>query len=200
MNQLDLRLCALIEERLARKGKLIIAIDGPCGAGKSTLGEKLHQHYKDSALFHMDDFFLKLHQRTPERLSEPGGNVDRERFLAEILLPLKAGLPFVYNKYDCQTGMMTSLEAQPASLNIIEGVYSLHPTLRDNYDLKVFLGIDPVTQLIRIKRRVPGSRALRFLEEWIPMEQRYFSLFQIRECCDLILTGSDENEDRLLKE
>ena len=34
----------------------------------------------------MDDFFLRPEQRRPERFAEPGGNVDRERFAAEVLV------------------------------------------------------------------------------------------------------------------
>lgn len=30
--------------------------------------------------FGLDDFFLRMEQRTPERLREVGGNVDYERF------------------------------------------------------------------------------------------------------------------------
>ena len=32
----------------------------------------------------MDDYFLQPYQRTEERLAEPGGNVDYERFKEEI--------------------------------------------------------------------------------------------------------------------
>ena len=51
----------------------------------------------------MDDFFLRPEQRTPERFSEPGGNVDRERFLSEVLLPLRQGEAVDYRRFDCAT-------------------------------------------------------------------------------------------------
>ena len=57
---------------------LIVAIDGRCGSGKTTLGEYLEQVF-DCNLFRMDDFFLRMEQRTPQRLKETGGNVDYER-------------------------------------------------------------------------------------------------------------------------
>lgn len=191
MAGVDPRLSALIEERLKAKGRVILAIDGPSGAGKSTLGGLLHQHYKDSALFHMDDFFLQPHQRTPERLVEPGGNVDRERFLSQVLRPLHKDNPFFYERFDCQTGSMTAVKAQPAALSIIEGVYSLHPALKVHYDVKVFLDIGHDAQLNRISQRVPEERYHRFIAEWIPMEKQYFQAFGVREGCDLILSGSE---------
>ena len=52
---------------------LIVAIDGRCGSGKTTLGEYLEQVF-DCNLFRMDDFFLRMEQRTPQRLKETGGN------------------------------------------------------------------------------------------------------------------------------
>ena len=42
---------------------LIVAIDGRCGSGKTTLGEYLEQVF-DCNLFRMDDFFLRMEQRT----------------------------------------------------------------------------------------------------------------------------------------
>ena len=52
----------------------------------------------------MDDFFLRPEQRTLKRLAEPGGNVDWERFLSEVLVPVRQGKAAVYRPYDCQTG------------------------------------------------------------------------------------------------
>ena len=66
---------------------LIVAIDGRCGSGKTTLGEYLEQVF-DCNLFRMDDFFLRMEQRTPQRLKETGGNVDYERFEETVLRPI----------------------------------------------------------------------------------------------------------------
>ena len=55
----------------------------------------------------MDDFYLQPHQRTEERLAEPGGNVDRERFLQEVLIPLHEGHDAVYRVFDCQILALT---------------------------------------------------------------------------------------------
>ena len=49
----------------------------------------------------MDHFFLRPEQRTPERLRTPGENVDHERFLEEVLCPLRAGRVFWYRPFDC---------------------------------------------------------------------------------------------------
>ena len=61
------------------KPRLLIAIDGCCATGKTTLARQLAERYECN-LFHMDDFFLRPHQRTEERLAAPGENIDHERF------------------------------------------------------------------------------------------------------------------------
>lgn len=77
----------LLEEKKGSDEPLLAAIDGRCGSGKTTLGEYLKQVF-DCNLFRMDDFFLQMEQRTPERLREVGGNVDYERFEETVLRPL----------------------------------------------------------------------------------------------------------------
>ena len=82
-----------IDGLLAEKDMVIMAIDGKCNSGKTTLASKLAEIY-DCNVFHMDDFFLRPEQRTPERFAEVGGNVDYERFWEEVLLPLKSRKAF----------------------------------------------------------------------------------------------------------
>ena len=85
----------LIDALLTRDGQVFVAIDGKCTSGKTTLAAKIAEKY-DCNVFHMDEFFLRPEQRTPERFSQVGGNVDYERFWQEVLLPLKKGEAFSY--------------------------------------------------------------------------------------------------------
>ena len=75
---------------------------------------------------------------------------------------------------------------QPKQLNIIEGSYSLHPTLSDSYDLKVFLTIDSELQSKRILNRNGPEKHKRFISEWIPLENHYFNELNIQAQCDLV--------------
>jgi uridine kinase len=175
-----------IDALLGRKGIVVCAIDGACAAGKSTLAAHLKSIYGCN-VFSMDDFFLQPWQRTAERLAEPGGNVDRERFEAEVLAPLLQGRPFAYRRYDCSVQALAGGTAvRPHALNIVEGVYCLHPFLSGAYDLKVFMGIGAEEQKKRLMARGPEKYA-RFASEWIPMENRYFEAFKVAEGCDLVL-------------
>ena len=78
------------ELRVLPTGMRIIAIDGRCAAGKTTLAARLAKELGGDVI-HMDDFFLPLELRTEERFREPGGNVHYERFKTEVLKPLEAG-------------------------------------------------------------------------------------------------------------
>lgn len=162
-----------IDALLAQKDTVLVAIDGKCTSGKTTLAAKLAEIY-DCNVFHMDDFFLRSEQRTAERFKEVGGNVDYERFFDEVLTPLKNGQAFSYRRFDCSTFTLSApIHVTPKKLNIIEGTYSHHPYFKDPYDLKIMLEIDDETQRKRILQR-PEFLHKRFFEEWIPMENRYF--------------------------
>ena len=163
---------------LEEKNFVIVAIDGKCTSGKTTLASQLGEIY-DCNVFHMDDFFLRPEQRTPERFAEVGGNVDYERFHEEVLLPLKSGKAFSYRPFDCSTFTLAApVTVAPKKLNIIEGTYSHHPYFGNPYDLKIMLTVGEETQRKRILER-PAFLHKRFFEEWIPMENRYFDGFAI---------------------
>ena len=172
-----------IEELLAQKDRVIVAIDGKCTSGKTTLASQLAEIY-DCNVFHMDDFFLRPEQRTHERFAEAGGNVDYERFREEVLLPLKSGVAFSYRPFDCSTFTLAApVAVTPKKLNIIEGTYSHHPYFGNHYDLKILLTVDEETQRQRILERPPFLQK-RFFEEWIPMENRYFAALGDQESAD----------------
>ena len=167
-----------IDTLLEEKNFVIVAIDGKCTSGKTTLASQLAEIY-DCNVFHMDDFFLRPEQRTPERFAEVGGNVDYERFHEEVLLPLKSGKAFSYRPFDCSTFTLSApVTVAPKKLNIIEGTYSHHPYFGNPYDFKIMLTVDEETQRKRILER-PAFLHKRFFEEWIPMENRYFDGFAI---------------------
>ena len=175
-----------IDELLTQKDMVVVAIDGKRTSGKTTLAAQLAEIY-DCNVFHMDDFFLRPEQRTPERFAEIGGNVDYERFREVVLLPLKSGKAFSYRPFDCSTFTLAApVTVAPKKLNIIEGTYSHHPYFGNSYDLKILLTVDEETQRQRILER-PAFLHKRFFEEWIPMENRYFREFDIPDKCDILV-------------
>ena len=163
---------------------IIIAIDGRCASGKTTLASEIKNIY-DCNVIHMDDFFLRPEQRISERLNVAGENVDHERFLEEVLLPLKTGKDFSYRPFNCAPMTLGEpIEIKSKKINIIEGSYSCHNNLYEYYDLKIFLTVDSEKQLERILKREGKDKTEMFKSKWIPMEEKYFSTFDIEKRCD----------------
>lgn len=176
-----------IKELEETKERVLVAIDGRCASGKTTLAECLKQHLSCEVV-HMDDFFLRPEQRTEERLLVPGGNVDAERFLTEVIKPLLSGKDVVYRPYDCHTKSFKEpvfLPYRKQKTVLIEGAYSCRPDLWDFYDLRIFLTIDQETQRQRIAARNGIEAAKQFAKRWIPLEEQYFQAYEIKERCDL---------------
>lgn len=178
-----------LDSKLRDTSPLLLAIDGRCGSGKSTLAQELMERYsKDAALISMDDFYLPFNQRTQERMAQPGGHMDLERFLSQVLHPLKQGIAFHYDVFDCSDGSFRTLHYTPAPLTIIEGSYSLHPLLRDMYDMRVFMTTDRDTQRQRLLAREGEEKFKQFEARWIPREEEYLKTYQIQEKADYIIT------------
>lgn len=181
---------AAIDREMARRDHVRLAIDGPCASGKSTLAKTLADIYR-CPVVHMDDFFLQPHQRTPERLAQPGGNVDYERFDAQVLSPLYRNEAARYRPWRCRTGDLgPEITLCPTPLMVFEGSYSLRPDLRERYHLRIWTEAPWETRLERIAQRGPGCTA-RFQQVWIPLEDRYFAACQVKECCQLVWNGDN---------
>lgn len=171
----------------AKKGRVTMAIEGGSASGKTTLSKILNEVY-DATVFHMDDFFLRPEQRTPERFAQPGENVDWERFLEEVLIPLKKDESIHYRRFDCSSfTIKPPVAITPSEINVIEGAYSMHPKLAQYYNLSVFLDVQSQLQEKRIRKRNTPVMAGRFFKEWIPMEHLYFEKLGVKERCDMVI-------------
>lgn len=181
-------------DRLAVGGKrVLVAIDGKAAAGKTSLARALILR-SPCTVYHADDFFPRPEQRTPERLSEPGGNLDRERLEAELLSPLRAGADEVsFSPFDCREGrLLPPRRSRPGRIVVIEGSYSCHPALRGYYDLRVFLSVSPEEQARRVAERErerdpegADGRIAEYLRRWIPLEEKYFAECRVADACEL---------------
>ena len=172
-------------EALLANGRVVIAIDGMCASGKSTLADEIQAVFGGTVI-RADSFFLPFDMRREERLGEPGGNFHRERFFDEIISKLKEDKPFSYGVFDCGCGEIThSVTVDEKKLIIIEGSYCMHPALNADYGLTIFCMTTPENQIERIRKR-NGEKALEtFKDKWIPLENNYFITYNIQKLCDV---------------
>ena len=166
-------------------GARTLAIDGRAAAGKSTAAALLAAAL-GAGVVHMDDFFLPAALRTPQRLSEPGGNVHYERFAAEVLPQLASGAAFSYRRFDCAAmGYGAPRDVSAGAWRIVEGAYSHHPRFGAYRDVSAFFTVPPDAQRRRVTARNGAAAWEAFETRWIPMEERYFEAFSIEARADV---------------
>ncbi len=183
--------CSLLE-KLAQKAlphspRLLVALDGRCASGKTTLAGELARRC-GWGVVHMDHFFLRPAQRTPQRYATPGENVDHERFLEEVLLPWERGDLRSYRPFDCHAlNFGPPVPVAPAPVTVVEGAYACHPELWDHYGLRIFLTVDGEEQLRRIAARNGPEALTTCRDKWIPLEEAYIAAQKLDKRCDCII-------------
>lgn len=157
-----------------RRATLLVGIDGPGGAGKSTLASTL-----SDKVVATDDF-----------IAEPWGWYDVERLRREVIDPLLRDEPARYQRMDWEHGELNEWHrVEPGGVVVIEGVAALDRVLRDAYDYRVWVDA-PLD--IRFRRGIErdGEEALPLWEEWSEKEQRYWAEQRPREAADVVVDGS----------
>lgn len=179
-----------VDKARKQNSHILVGIDGMSSAGKSSLSGLLQKVYHCGVL-HADDFFLQPHQRTESRLAEPGGNIDYER-LAPVAKKAQDDRGFSYQAYNCMLGKLDQWKHVKAGpVHVLEGSYSLHPQVDASCDVRVFLSVDAKEQERRILHRNGPEMLDRFMTQWVPMENRYFSQCNIRESCDVVIDTTE---------
>ena len=182
-------LSALVAAALAQQPTrpLVLALDGRCGAGKTTLANGLAEQFACCTLLHTDDFYLPPARRCPDWAHTPCANMDLTRLRDEALRPAYEGQTVTYRAYSCREGAFlpsVQLPAQP--LVILEGSYSHHPLLRPYETLRVFVTCAKTEQTRRLQSR-EGARYADFAARWVPLEEGYFAQYGIAESADFVV-------------
>ena len=166
---------------------VVLALDGRCGSGKTTMAAALAEQFPDSIVLHTDDFYLPPARRSPDWAHTPCANMDLTRLRDEALRPAYAGQTVAYRAYSCREGAYlptVQLPAQP--LVILEGSYSHHPLLRPYETLRVF-GTCTKAEQTRLLQAREGTRYADFAARWIPLEEGYFAQYGIAESADFVV-------------
>ena len=186
-------LSALLSAALAQKPTrpLVLALDGRCGSGKTTLANGLAAQLPGCTLLRTDDFYLPPADRVPGWEQIPCANMDLARLRDEALRPAYEGQPVPYRAYSCREGRclpVQQLSAQP--LVILEGSYSHHPLLAGYETLRVFVTCSKPEQTRRLQAR-EGERYANFAARWIPLEERYFAAHDPAARCNFVLDTAE---------
>ena len=140
---------------------LVLALDGRCGSGKTTLANTLARQFPASITLHTDDFYLPPTQRIrgwENALRQYGPCPPAGRSPAPSLRGPAGAVPCLFLPRGCVPAAR-ELAAQP--LVILEGSYSHHPLLTGYETLRVFLTCAKEEQTRRLQaRRVSGTPIL----------------------------------------
>ncbi len=169
---------------------LVLALDGRCGSGKTTLANALARQFPASVVLRTDDFYLPPTQRAHGWEQTPCANMDLARLRDEALHPAYAGQPVQYRAYSCREGAYQPAQELPTQpLVILEGSYSHHPLLTGYETLRVFVTCSKEEQTRRLQER-EGERYANFAARWIPLEEGYFAKYQIAENADFVVDAT----------
>jgi uridine kinase len=149
--------------------ELLIGIDGPGGAGKSTLARELAARI-DASIIQADDFYRPGRDRRAE--TGIGEAYDWRRLQDQVLEPLKSGQPARYQRYDWQEDALAEWHDVPSGPLIVEGIYVLRTELRPYFDYSIWVEA-PSGQRLRRGLARDGSGARRQWDEWMELEDEY---------------------------
>ena len=112
-----------------------------------------------------------------------------ERVLEEVIPHINQKEDFAYQVFDCSAMKLGEYaQISDCSLLIVEGSYSHHPAFSDAFDLRVFLCVEEEERKKRITER-NAEKSEMFFCRWIPLENRYFETFEIKEKADIVIYG-----------
>ena len=177
------RVLELVRSRPATLGRgRLVSIDGPAGAGKTTLAEEVVALAPEARVIHMDDLYEGW-----DGLAEVG------RQLAGLLRPLAERLPGSYRRYDWDTASFAeTVTVEPVDLLVLEGVGS---GCRMHDDLIGLLVWVEAPYELRMRRGIErdGEAFAPHWRTWAEAEQELFARHRTRERADVVVDGSGES-------
>ncbi|MDR6198924.1 uridine kinase [Microbacterium sp. SORGH_AS428] len=147
-----------------RRGRLLVAVDGRDGAGKTLFADALGDVLREdgSTVFRAaaDDFHRPRAQRYARGRTSPEGHYrdsyDTDALLERLLRPFRAGAPFVRATHDLEADRAVEPEAEAApadAILVVDGLFLLRPELRDVWNWSVWLDVPLDVAFERMARR-----------------------------------------------
>ncbi len=158
----------------------VLAIDGPGGAGKSTLALRVAEQLGGAPVIQTDDFASWIN------------SLDwYPRLLGQVLAPLAAGRVARYQRYDWDTRTLAEWrDVQPGEYLIIEGVSSSRLAFRPYLAASVWVATARSERLRRGLAR-DGQDALPLWQDWMAAEDDYIAREHPDQRADVVVSGED---------
>ena len=179
---------------------LIVGLSGGTGSGKTTIAEKVVEHFKEQILYiphdkyYRDQSHLEMEERVKTNYDHPK-SLETDllvKHLNEILEGKTVDIPeYDFTHHTRQVGVTT--KAEPKPIILIEGILIFEDeSLRDLIDLKVFVDVPADIRILRRMQRDVEERGRTFesvIEQYLrtarPMHEKYIE--PIKHVADLII-------------
>lgn len=157
----------------------VITIDGPAGAGKTTLAQTISDGLPDSLIIHMDDLYRGWD-------STLGSNLTSE--LNRILLEAESG-EFHFQKFNWDSRTLGEVQKHKSpNYLILEGVGSGQKSLKGWIALSIWIEVPVEIGLARVIAR-DGEQVALPMKEFIKLQSQYFLADGTREGADYRISG-----------
>ena len=160
----------------------IIAIDGPAGAGKTTLAMQISQALSSRfsvAIVHMDDLYNGWEGALGENLTEQLSKIiEAQRKSQSYALP-----HFDWNAHQYSTPRYL----KPPQILILEGVGSARAIVRESATTTIWIEVDRNIGIERVIAR-DGDAIESHMKKWLIDQEIYFTSDKTRESAQFILS------------
>lgn len=161
----------------------IVAIDGRGGSGKTQFAEYLKTLLPDFIFISGDDYF------EPVENEKVWGAFNDERFIEDVITPLKKGNEFIYHPYDWSTRQISSKKIIVEKGIVLDRCYSFGFDI--DWDVKIWVETPRELCLERgIQREhLPREQALAAWEVWQRQEDEYIQQNHPMDKADIVIYG-----------
>ena len=160
----------------------IIAIDGPAGAGKTTLASTLSlalSPQMSTTVIHMDELYPGWENALGDELTKT---------LTWLTSCHKAKKPLLYSSFNWIANEFNPPKSHASTqLLILEGVASAQLPIEENLVTSIWLDLDPEIGFRRVIER-DGENISLEMKKWLVTQEQHFAADRTKERCEFLLS------------
>lgn len=160
----------------------IIAIDGPAGAGKTTLASTLSlalAPQMSTTVVHMDELYPGWENALGDELTKT---------LTWLTSCHKAKKPLLYSSFNWIANEFNPPKSHASTqLLILEGVASAQLPIEESLATSIWLDLDPEIGFRRVIER-DGENISLEMKKWLVTQEQHFAADRTKERCEFLLS------------